>query len=249
VELNWTTIILEMVNFLVLVWILKRFLYQPVLHVIEQRRARIQASLDEAQARQQQTDQLQRQYERRLADWQAEKAHAREALQQELDSQRKQAMHTLEVSLAEAREKAQVVEQRRQQELEQHMAREALELGGRFVSRLLQELAGPELEGRILDLLGAELARVPESQLQALQRALQEHGRPLRVESAHTLNQQQRQTLLHHLQQSFGEEVTCSFKEQPALIAGLRLSMGDWSLQANLRDELHAFVDTAREID
>ena len=38
-ELDWTTFILEIINFLVLVWILHRFLYQPVMNVIAQRRA------------------------------------------------------------------------------------------------------------------------------------------------------------------------------------------------------------------
>ena len=36
-ELNWTTFALEAVNFMVLVWILKRFLYKPVLAAIAQR--------------------------------------------------------------------------------------------------------------------------------------------------------------------------------------------------------------------
>jgi F-type H+-transporting ATPase subunit b len=248
VELNWTTVILEMVNFLVLVWILKRFLYRPVLQVIEQRRARIQTSLDEARERQQQADALRRQYEGRLADWQAEKQGAREALQQETEHQRKQALQALEASLAEAREKDQVVEQRRQQELEQHMAREALELGARFASRLLQGLAGPELEARILDLLGSELAQMSAPQRKSLQRALQ-LSQPIRVESAHPLNDQQRQVLVRSLRQLLGDGLDCSFHEQPALIAGLRMSVGDWLLEANLRDELRAFVDTARELD
>ena len=38
--LSWPTFILEIVNFLVLVWILKRFLYQPILQAIEERKAR-----------------------------------------------------------------------------------------------------------------------------------------------------------------------------------------------------------------
>jgi F-type H+-transporting ATPase subunit b len=34
VELNWTTFVLEILNFLVLVWLLKHFFYQPVKGVI-----------------------------------------------------------------------------------------------------------------------------------------------------------------------------------------------------------------------
>jgi F-type H+-transporting ATPase subunit b len=248
-ELNWTTVILEMVNFLVLVWILKHFLYRPVLQVIEQRRLRIQDQLDEAQSQQRQADELRRQYEHRLADWQQEKAAAREALQQEAESRRKQALQALDTELAAAREKAQVVEQRRLQEQTQHLEREALEVGARFARRLLQGLAGPELEGRILELLGAELARLSEPQRQALIRAMRENGRRLQVESAYPLNEQQRQSLAQDVGRLLGEAVRCDFQRQPALIAGLRLSLGDWSLEANLRDELRAFVDTARELD
>ena len=47
-ELNWSTFLLEIINFLVLVWILKRFLYQPVLDVIARRRKAIEAQLAEA---------------------------------------------------------------------------------------------------------------------------------------------------------------------------------------------------------
>jgi F-type H+-transporting ATPase subunit b len=238
-----------MVNFLVLVWILKRFLYHPVLQVIEQRRARIQAQLDAAQSQQQQADELRQQYEHRLADWQQEKAAAREALQQETESRRKQALQALDTELAAAREKARVVEQRQLQEQATHLEREALELGGRFAARLLQGLAGPELEGRILELLGSELARLPDAQRQALQRALQENGRQLQVETAHPMHQQQREVLEQGVRQLLGQEISCSYQVQPALIAGLRLSLGDWSLAADLRDELRAFVDTARELD
>ncbi|MGD8589006.1 MAG: F0F1 ATP synthase subunit delta [Chromatiales bacterium] len=248
-ELNWTTLILEMVNFLVLVWILKRFLYRPVLQVIEQRRLNIQSRLDEAQSQQQQAAELRRQYEHRLADWQQEKAVAREALQQEMEGQRKQALQALDADLARAREKARVVEQRRLQEQTEHLEREALELGGRFACRLLQDLAGPELEARILGLLGRELVQLPDSRRQALQRTIHENGRQLRVESAHPLNDRQRQDLEQNVRQLLGGEVNCNFQTQPALIAGLRLSLGDWSLEANLREELRAFVDTARELD
>ena len=40
-ELNWTTFALEIVNFLALLWILKRFLYRPVLATLAERRAGI----------------------------------------------------------------------------------------------------------------------------------------------------------------------------------------------------------------
>ncbi len=47
-ELNWTTFALEIVNFLILVWILKRFLYKPVLEAIARRKTAIDKTLSDA---------------------------------------------------------------------------------------------------------------------------------------------------------------------------------------------------------
>ena len=47
-ELNWSTFVLEIVNFVVLVFILQRFLYRPVLAVIERRRKSVEDRLSEA---------------------------------------------------------------------------------------------------------------------------------------------------------------------------------------------------------
>ena len=47
-ELSWPTFFLEIINFLVLVWILKRFLYKPVLEAIAHRKAVIDKTLVDA---------------------------------------------------------------------------------------------------------------------------------------------------------------------------------------------------------
>ncbi len=60
------------------------------------------------------------------------------------------------------------------------MEREALELGARFATRLLEDLAGPELEGRILALLGRRPGGLPERERKALRRAVREHGDQVR---------------------------------------------------------------------
>ena len=62
-QFDLTTFALEVLNFLVLVWLLKRFFYQPVLAVIEARRAAGAAILDEAHASQRAADAMKAQCE------------------------------------------------------------------------------------------------------------------------------------------------------------------------------------------
>src|ERR1035437_8882170 len=50
--IDWFTVIAQVINFLILVWLLKRFLYRPILDAIDAREKRIAKELAEANAKQ-----------------------------------------------------------------------------------------------------------------------------------------------------------------------------------------------------
>ena len=50
--IDWFTVGAQVVNFLILVWLLKRFLYRPILNAIDVREKRIAAELADAAAKQ-----------------------------------------------------------------------------------------------------------------------------------------------------------------------------------------------------
>ena len=83
-QIDATTFVLQLVNFVVLVWILHRFLYRPVLAAIDKRRAAIDKSMDDAKAVRAEAERLRTQFEGRLAEWERERLKARAALDAEL---------------------------------------------------------------------------------------------------------------------------------------------------------------------
>lgn len=89
-ELCWSTFLREILNLLVLVWLLKRFFYRPLQSVIARRQQDIDARLASAEQMQRQAQQLQRDYEGRLYDWRKERQKLSEDLEQELKHQRLQ---------------------------------------------------------------------------------------------------------------------------------------------------------------
>ena len=50
-HIDWLTVVAQIVNFLVLVYLLKRFLYGPILQAMDDRQAGIAARLQEADAK------------------------------------------------------------------------------------------------------------------------------------------------------------------------------------------------------
>ena len=92
-QLDLTSFFLELINFVVLVWILHRFLYKPVLAAIDRRRAAVEKSLAQAKTARDEAGTLKAQVEQRLASWQRERAEAQGKLAVERAAQRDRLGH------------------------------------------------------------------------------------------------------------------------------------------------------------
>lgn len=240
---DWSTFALEAVNFLILVWILSHFFYRPVAGVIERRRLAIETSLRQAGQTLAQAEAMQHQYEARLDEWEAEKRRLRESWVGELAAEKARQMESFRQSLEVERERTAVLEQRRLDARERELEKTALELGGRFAARLLQRLAGPELEARLVDLFLEDLAAVPEERWPAAAAGSAEGVAEAALTTAYPLPERHRSWLQQAVESRLGRPVECRFLEDPALIAGIRLELGPLALGANLADELAFFHD------
>lgn len=244
-ELNWSTFILEIINFLVLVWILQRFLYRPVLRVIARRRQSIEDQLAEARETQEQAEAMKAQYEGRLADWEDERARARDALKEELDQQRTTELAKLQTALQQAREKAEVAQQRQHAEQQRAIEHDALQQAAAFAGQLLGQACGPELEQRLVTLLLEQLGKLSDEQATALRQQWGEVPERIEVGSAFELSDPQRQQLGQCLRQLSGMDIPVQFERDAELLAGLRIAIGAWVLAVNVRDELKGFAEFA----
>lgn len=246
-ELNWSTFLLEIVNFLVLVWILKRFFYKPVLGAIARRKASVERTLEEANSLHQKAESLQHQYQDRLVIWERERQTALRHLDKEIEEERARQMEAMRGALEKEREKARVIERQQRETERRQIEQTALLQSAQFAARLLSIAAGPELERSLLDLLTKQLAESPAEQLDRL-RALEGKGpERILVTSAYPLGGAERTELEQTLGAALGTRGPYHYSQDPALLAGLRINIGPWVLAANLQDELRSFTNFAHE--
>jgi F-type H+-transporting ATPase subunit b len=243
-ELSWSTFVLEIVNFLVLVWILTRFLYRPVLDVIAKRRGDIEKKLADARDLESTARDLQAKYENRLAEWETERRNALEKLNGELAEERKKQLASLQSELEHEREKSEVSEARRLDATRRQIEETALAQGARFTARLLGQLAGPDLDARLFDLLLDRLAALPPERAAAL---AHQNEKKITVGSAFPLSDEQRSKLSDALAQIAGTDSPIAFEQNDELLAGVRVTIGAFSLGMNLKDELNGFVESTND--
>ncbi len=50
-QINWFTVVAQIINFLVLVWLMKKYLYKPILDAVDEREKKIAAELKDAKSK------------------------------------------------------------------------------------------------------------------------------------------------------------------------------------------------------
>jgi len=246
-EFNLSTFILEIINFLILIWILQRLFYKPLLEVIARRKQDIDQSLADAKKLHQEADELRSLYENRQKLWMQEKKAALNALHQQIESEKSAQMDRLHVELEQERQKAKVTLTRQQQEIQQQAEKLALQNGARFAGLLLKQSASPELEARLFAILLDNLKTLPEACTLCLQMLATKKSVPIKITSAFPLTVEQRHQLEQKLGSLINSPINFQYHQDEVLIAGLRMDIGAWVLHANLKHELTGFAEIAYE--
>lgn len=246
-EFDTSTFILEIINFLVLLRILQRFFYKPLLDMIAKRKQYIDDSLASANQLHQEAEVLKQQYENRQKLWEQEKQVALKALQQQIEQEKASQLHKLRLDLEQEREKAQVALSRQQQDLQRQVEQQAFVNSARFAGQLLQQAAGPELETRLFNVLLEQLQSLPENPEFRPKLLGQQDTTELlvRVVSVYPLTLGQREQLQQQLGALIATPVVFQYDQMPELIAGLRIDIGAWILDINLKYELAGFAKLA----
>ncbi|BBP46904.1 ATP synthase subunit b [Thiosulfatimonas sediminis] len=246
-EFSWTTFILEIINFVLLMWILKHFLYRPVLNALQKRRETVDNTLQEALDKSAQAEELKTQYQQRLQAWEKEKNQLRQDLQQDLDSMRSEQQQRLREELQAQQEKFEINQQQTQEQTQQHYQSVAHRQGAEFAAKLLRTLSGVETEERLFDALMEQLDALDSQQIKNLQKTCDSDSGQVDVCSAYPLSEKNRQALQTKLEQLCPQPLKIHYQQDPELISGVRIHLGVWSLRMNLLDELNRFMELNRD--
>lgn len=244
-EFNLSTFSLEIINFLILIWILQRLFYKPVRNIIAQRKQHIEHSLAEAANMRQEAEELKNSYGNRLQQWNLEKQKAMAQLHQQMETERQQQLSLLQNELEQERSKNEAALQRQQQELQRHQQTLALQNGSRFAALILKQAAGPELETRLFNLLLNSIKQLPEACRSIMRTTENETTLTLQVSSVYPLTENQSQQLEQKFTALIDKPLQFQYKLDPDLIAGIKIDKDAWVLHANLLHELSGFAEFA----
>lgn len=244
-ELNWTTFILEVLNFFVLIWLLTRFFYRPVKKVIESRKKDIELKMHDADEIQQKAHELEAKYRNRIEDWEREKEELRSSFMEDLEKEKQTIYKRFSQQMDGEREHMIEQEKQKNEETVMKAQSEAFSISLKFVSKLLERLSGPDLEKKLIALTIEQLS---SDNLVKSVHNIGENYETLKVvcRSAFQLDTDQRNIITEKIKEIFQKELSLNFEQDSTLISGIEIMLGSYVIQANLKSELQFFAQTER---
>ncbi len=232
--IDWFTVAAQLLNFVILIALLKRFLYQPILQALDAREHRISAELSEADAKKQQAQAEYEQFCQKNQEFDLQRAELFKTASEEAKTERQRL-------LTEARIEADNLRSQRQQALAQEvevlmtsLTRQIQTEVFAITRQVLTDLADVNLENQMIAVFMEKL-RSSDPEIVSV---LKNTATPLLLRTAFTLSEAQQLEIQQTIAKIAGSEIELQLTTEAKLISGIELSSVGQKIVWTLADYL-----------
>lgn len=246
--IDWFTVGAQALNFIILVWLLKRFLYKPILDAIDAREKRIAAELADADAKRAEAQRERDEFKQKNAEFDRRRAALLVKATEEAKTERQQLLN-------EARAAADALSAKRietlrndAEELNRALGRRAQQEVFAIARKALMDLATTSLEERLGDVFTRRLRGMEAEVKERLAAAFKSAKAPALVRTAFDLPAEQRATVQNAINETLSAAVELRFETAPELIGGIELTIGGQKVSWSIADYLTSMGQGVAEL-
>ena len=212
------TFVAQIINLIVLLFLLRKFLYLPVLRAVDKRQKEIASELHQAEEAKKNALAKEKIWQQKLNDLEANQKIA-EAQYEHWQQNFKAEQQNFEVVLQQL-----VIEHFRS-----------------FSQKVIKQMAGASLSETVIERFKEKFSKISATEKAEFVQAAQKTGKTV-VQTAHKLSKKQKESLEMFLQQQLNlpKNVRFSFEEKKELICGVSLQIGEqavaWNFESYLQD-------------
>lgn len=246
--INWFTVGAQVVNFLILVWLMRRYLYRPILAAIDARASAVADVLAEADKKMTSATEQLSAYQQQVKAFDDDRARRETQVDEALKVERARGMQSIQVDATAAREAE-------ASDLQRHQSEFAGQLGQLVESEVLAitrktmtDLADANLEHQLVAVFIRRLAALDANAHVGLSDALRSAPDAALLSSSFELIEADRQLLRDAVNLLAGANVTLTFANSSANICGIELSCAGQRAAWSVNDYLNGLGDKAASI-
>lgn len=237
--INWFTVVAQVINFIILVWLLKRFLYKPVLKAIAERESRIAARVSDAEASLLAAAKEKEAFEQKNTAFSQQYNAALKQAREEVNTEKQKLLEQARKEFQTMRTGLQQSLQEEQAHFNRELRQKTMEEVFAVAGKALGDLASASLEEQAVNVFLTRLQNLAPGGQQQFTQAMAAQNGAVTIRSAFALPAAQRLQLEQAIRKWSGQqEPSFLYQVQPQLISGLELHVHNYKLSWNLEDYL-----------
>ena len=243
-KFNIWTFLFQTINFIVLLFILKRLLFKPVREILQKRRDLVRESLEKVEATQKETLALKEEQQAELERLKEQKVRMVDEMRANVLEEKKRLLTEAGQDAAEQVEKAMALFEKEKAGFEAELKERAVETVHLFSTNLLQGISDEELHRGIWRRFQNELERISRD---IAARGMLDQEVKIELISAYPLGEEELGALRSAMAKELSREVMIHQTIDETLIAGVILRSGDMVYDSSLAGQVSAFAMRLKE--
>jgi F-type H+-transporting ATPase subunit b len=246
--INWFTVGAQAINFLILVWLLKRFLYKPILHAIDEREKGIATQLADVEAKKAEAQKDRDDFQHKNEAFDQERAALLKNATDEAYSERQRLIDEARKDADALRAKRKDALQSEQHNLNVEITRWTQKEVFAITRKTLADLATTSLEERMGDVLVRRVRALSGAAKEQMAAAFKTSNHTVSVHSAFDLPPAQRSAIESAVKETFAPDAHVQFETAPELVSGIELSTNGHKVAWSIADYLATLEKSAGEL-
>jgi F-type H+-transporting ATPase subunit b len=243
--IEWFTVLAQIINFLILVFLLHRFLYNPIMNAMARREKRIADDLETAERKRREAREEIESYRQKRAELDEKRQEILRQAEEDAEEKRRDLLQKARVETDEIRTRWQRAIEQEKESFLANLRRRVGEETYRVIRSALADMANVALEERIVTVFLERLGDLPESDQQAL---AAETADSWKINTAFDLPDERRKEIEQVVKGEMGHNGRLTFTTQPNLIAGIELVAAGHKVAWSLDSYLNSLEETLSDL-
>lgn len=239
-EIDWFTVIAQLVNFLILVWLLRRFLYKPVLNAVDEREKKIASQLEDAAMKKAAARKEKELFIQKNEAFDLAHAEKLEEAQKRVKSEKQRLYEEARKESTALRLKLEESLKQQEQALKEALKRRTKEEVFSIAGQALSDLANADLEEQVINVFIEKIRGLSQADKAKFVDALTIKDGSIRIKSVFELSQSSKQQLEKAIEEITDKKTAFQYRLEPELVSGIMLETADFQLSWSIDSYLDA---------
>jgi F-type H+-transporting ATPase subunit b len=238
--INWFTVFAQIVNFIILIFLLKRFLYGPIIAAIDKREEKITARINEAEQKHLAAEEEINIYRKKNEDFELRRAEMFAQMKEETESQKKQLLENSRQEIEEIKTRWNESVMQERDVFLKNLRRRVIDQVYAITRQALSDLAATDIEQHIVNVFIKKIKEFDETKGEKITQTLRDSASGITIATSFELPGDKRDLILKAVRDFQVGNKDVKFIVSNDILCGIELRENGHVIGWNLEDYLNS---------